>query len=131
MGTRCVAEKDEGVGAGGDVGFEVEGEGAAGCSLREAGDESALFGGDIGTAGGEQGFDLFDGKRAEADSGAARADGGQQLAGVFGEDEDEDGVGGLLEDLEQGVGGLLHHAGGGEDEDACAAPRWAGSGRAG
>ena len=72
----------------------------------------------FGAAGGEQGFDLFDRKRAEADGGAAGADSGQQLAGVLREDEDEDGVGRLLEDLEQGVGGLLHHAGGGEDEDA-------------
>src|SRR5208283_2363678 len=99
------------------VGFEVEGEGAAGCSLREAGDERALLGGNVGAAGGEQGFDLFDRKRTEADVGAAGADGRQQLAGVLREDEDVDGVRRLLQNLEQRVGGLLHHAGGGEDED--------------
>ena len=116
---RCgVAEEDEGVGAGGGVGFEVEAEGAAGGSLGEAGDEGALLGRDVGAAVGEQHLDLFDGQGAEADGGAAGADGGQEFAGVFGEDEDVDGGGRLLEDFEQGVGGLLHHVGGGEDEDA-------------
>ena len=112
-----VAEKDEGVGAGCGVAVEVEGEGATGCSLREAGDQGALFGGDIGAARGDEGFDLLDRERTEADVGAAGADGGQQLSGILGEDDDVDGVRRLLEDLEQGVGGLLHHAGGGEDED--------------
>ena len=48
---------------------------------------------------------------------AAGADGGEELAGILREDEDEDGVGRLFEHLEQGVGGLLHHGGGGEDEN--------------
>ena len=75
-------------------------------------------GGNVGAAGDRAGLRFLRRESAEADGGAAGADGGQELAGVFGEDEDVDGVGRLLEDFEQGVGGLLHHVGGGEDEDA-------------
>jgi hypothetical protein len=70
--------------------------GATGRSLREAGDQRALFGGDVGAARGDEGFDLFDRKRAEADVGAARADGRKQFAGILREDEDVDAVGRLL-----------------------------------
>ena len=118
---RSVAEEDEGVGAGGGVGFEIEAEGAAGGSLGEAGDEGTLLRRDFGAAVGEQHLDLFDGQGAEADDGAAGADGGEQFAGIFRQDEDVDGVGRLFEDFEQGVRGLLHHVGGGEDEDASGA----------
>src|SRR5882762_2530520 len=45
-----VADEEEGVGAGCGVGVKVEAEGLAGCSLRESGDEGALFGWDVGTA---------------------------------------------------------------------------------
>ena len=86
-----VAEEEKGVGAGGGVGFEVEAEGFAGGSLGEAGDEGALFGRHVGTAVGEEHLDLFDGQGAEADGGAAGADGGEEFAGVFGEDDDVDG----------------------------------------
>ncbi len=114
---RGVAQEDEGIGAGCGIGFEIEAEGTTGCSLREAGDEGALLGGDVGAARGDECLDLFGRKRAETDVGAAGADGGKQLAGVLREDEDVDGVRRLFEDLEKGVGSLLHHAGGGEDED--------------
>ena len=62
-----VAEEEEGVGAGGGVGGEVEAEGFAGGSLGEAGDEAALLRGDVGAAVGEEHLDLFDGQGAEAD----------------------------------------------------------------
>ena len=110
-------EEDEGVGAGGGVGREVEGEGAAGGALCEAGDEGALRRRQIGAAVAEEHLELFDGKSAEAEVGAARADGGKELGGVLGEEEEVDGRGRLLEDLEEGVRGLLHERGGREDED--------------
>ncbi len=111
------AEEEEGVGAGGDVGFEVKGEGSADGSLGQSGDEGAVGGGPVGAAVGEKVFELFGGEGAEADEGAAGADGGEELAGVFGA-KDEVGVRGwLLEDLEEGVGGFLHEGGGGDDED--------------
>ena len=59
---RGISDKDEGVGAGGGVGVQVEAEGAAGGSLGEAGDEGALLGRDVGAVGDEQAFDLVEGK---------------------------------------------------------------------
>jgi hypothetical protein len=115
-----LAEEKEGVGAGGGVGFEVEAEGLAGGSLGEAGDEGALPGIYVGAAVGEEHLDLFHWQCSQAHCGTAGADGGEELAGVFGEDDDVDSVGWLLEDLEEGVGGLLHEVGRGEDEDLAA-----------
>lgn len=111
------ADEQERVGSGGGVGGKIEAEGLAGGALCEAGDEGALFGGDVWAAVGEEHLDLFDGESAETDEGAAGANGGEEFAGVLGEDEEVDGGGRFLEDLEEGVGGLLHHVGGGEDED--------------
>ena len=107
-GCGCVAEEEEGVGAGGGVGGEVEAEGLACGSLGEAGDEGALLRRDVGAAVGEEHLDLFDGQCAEAHGGAAGADGGEKFAGIFGEEDEVDGVGWLFEDLEERVGGLLH-----------------------
>ena len=115
-----LAEEQEGVGAGGEEGGEIEREGAAGGSLSEASDKIALRRGQVVAAADEEEFDLCEGKGAETDGGAAAADGGEELAGVFGEQHDVDGGWRLLEDFEQGVGGLLHEGGGGEDED----PAW-------
>ncbi len=112
------AEEREGVGAGGGVGGEVEREGASGGSLREAGDEGALRRVEVGAAVAEEGFDLLDGQGAEADAGAAGANGGEELGGVFSKKDEVDGRGRLFEELEEGVRGLLHEGGGGEDEDA-------------
>jgi hypothetical protein len=114
---RCVADKQERVGAGGDVGFEIEAKGFACGSLGEAGDESALLLRDVGAPVGKKHLDLFYGQCAETDRGTAGADGGEEFAGVFGEEDEVDGGGGFFEDFEEGVGGLLHEGGGGEDED--------------
>ncbi len=127
VGLGCgLAEEEEGVGAGGGVGFEVEAECLAGGSLGEAGDEGALLGIYVGAAVGEEHLDLFHRQCSQTHSCAARADGGEEFAGVFGEDDDVDGIGWLLEDLEEGVSGLLHEVGRGEDEDLAA--RFAGKG---
>ena len=112
-----VADEEQGVGAGGGVGFEVEAEGLACGSLGEAGDEGALFGWDVGAAVGEEHLDLFEGQCSQADGCAAGADGGEELAGVFGEEDEVDCGGWLFEEFEEGVGGFLHEVGGGEDED--------------
>jgi hypothetical protein len=73
--------------------------------------------GDVGAAVGEEHLDLFDRQCAEAYGGAAGADGGEEFAGVFCEKDEVDGGWRLFEDFEEGVGGLLHEGGGGEDED--------------
>ena len=53
----------------------------------------------------------------QGDSHAAREDGGEQAAGLFG-DEDDDGLGrGLFQGFEEGIGGFFHHAVGFLDDD--------------
>ena len=59
-----VADEEERVGAGGDVGFEVEAESLTGCSLSEAGNQAALFGRDFGATVGEKHLDFFEGQSA-------------------------------------------------------------------
>jgi len=115
--SRGVVEEEEGVGAGGGVGFEIEAEGFACGSLGETGDEGALFGRDFGAAVGEEHLDFFYGQCPETDVGAAGANGGEKLAGVLREKDEVDGGGRLFENFEEGVGGFLHEAGCGEDED--------------
>ena len=94
IGIICgVADEEEGVGAGGDVGFEVEAEGFACGSLGESGDQAALLRRDVGTTVGEEHLDLFDGQGAEADEGAAGAGGGEEFTGVLCQKDEVDGGG--------------------------------------
>ena len=112
-----VAKEQEGVGAGGSVGGEIEAEGFACGSLGEASDERALFWSDVRASIGEEHLDFFYWQRAEADNRATGADGGEEFAGIFGEDDDVDGGWWLFEEFEEGVCRLLHEVGCGEDKD--------------
>ena len=94
-----VADEQQRVGAGGGVGFEVEAEGFACRSLREAGDQGALFRRDVGAAVGEQHLDLFYRQRSQTHGGAAGADGGEKLAGILREDDEVDRVAVALREL--------------------------------
>ena len=109
------AEEDEGVVAAGEVDGEVDGEGAADGSFGEAGGEGAVVGLELGAALGEEGLELGGGDGAEAVNDGAGADGGEQLLGVFGEQDEGGVVGRLFEDFEEAVGGLFHEGRGGED----------------
>ena len=74
----------------------------------------------MGTAFGEKFFDLVGGNGAEAEDAGAGADGGEEFAGVFRE-QDDGGVGGrLLENFEEGVGGFFHEGRAGEDGEGAA-----------
>ena len=83
------------------ISAEIEGERAAHGSFGEAGGQCAVLRLELGTALGEQRFEVRGGMRAQAVNDGAGADGGQQFLGVLGE-QDEGGVlGRLFEDLEQ------------------------------
>ena len=114
------AQEDEGVGAAGEVRGEIEVESAADGAFGEAGDEGALGGAVGGAAFGEELLDLAGGDGAEAEDAGAGADGGEEFAGVFCEQDDGGVVGWFFEDFEEGVGGFLHEGGAGEDGEGTA-----------
>jgi len=114
------AEQEDGVLTAGEVGRQVEGEGAADGAFREAGGESAVLRFQLGTAKGEEGFEVRGGEGAEAMHDGAGADGGEQLLGVFGEEDERGVLRRLFKDFEQAVGGLFHEGRGGEDGEGAA-----------
>ena len=116
-GRSGVAEEQKSICTSGSVSSEVEAKGFTCSALRETGDESALLVRDVRAAVGEELLDLLYGQRSQTHCGAAGADGREQFAGVFREDEEVNGVRWFLKNFEQRVRGLLHEAGRCEDED--------------
>jgi hypothetical protein len=87
-------QHDEGVAAGGDIAFEIEGQGASDGAFAEAGDQRALPGIPIGTKLGEPALDLGGSERAQIEGHGAGANRGQQFSGVFGEQKNVANSGG-------------------------------------
>ena len=92
-------------------------ESTAGGTLGETRDQLAVARGKLRATGAEEHVDLGDGQRAEANDGAAAADGGEEFVGIFGEQDEVDSGWRLLQDLKERVGSLFHEGGGGEEED--------------
>ena len=86
---RRLRQKDERIGAAGEVGGEVEARARRRPPGRDA-RRATLRGLPLGAECGECGFDLGWGKSAEPGHCAAGADGGEKFAGVLSEDEDVD-----------------------------------------
>ena len=74
----------------------------------------------MGTAFGEKFFDLVSGDGAETEDAGARADGGEEFAGVFGKQDDGGVCGRFFQNFEEGVGGFFHEGGAGEDGEGAA-----------
>ena len=108
VGALDAGEKSEGVGAGCGVFIEIEGERAASGAFAETADEFAVGARPVGAERYEKLGDLLRRECAEASEGAARADGGKKLSGVFGKQNEMHMRGWLFKEFEKRVRGFLH-----------------------
>ena len=122
------AQQDERVLAAGEIDAEVDGEGAAHGALGQAGGKGAVLGLSSGRRRASR-DSRSAGQRAETMNHGAGADGGQQLLGVFSEQDQRSVLGRLFENFEQAVGRLFHECRRGEDGEGAVRTRPAGGSR--
>lgn len=124
---------DEALGGGAQLGTALAGEagGEAGVAEGEAGAGAQQLGVGVGALGAQAPHDVVLRRGVQADGLAAGGDGGQDVAGAGGEQDEVDEGRGLLEGLQQAVGGLVVHGVGVLDDEDPPAGLEGGVGRGG